>query len=71
MPGLFLPNLHGGFFIPVANVRPGNEILVQKALTYHDRCEYVAPVVFSDPIYTEPQEREYLWEFRLMPQDDQ
>lgn len=67
VPELFIQHLHGGIYIPVANLMPGASVLVTKALTYHGQCQFTPPVVFTDPIFFEPEEREYLWEFQEMP----
>jgi hypothetical protein len=69
VPELFIQELHGGIYVPVANLSPGDSVLVTKALTYHGRCQFMSPVVFTDPIFFEPEEREYLWEFQEMPTD--
>lgn len=67
VPELFIQNLHGGIYIPIDNIMPGKSGVVTKQLTYHGRCQFVPPVVFSDPDHFEPEEREYLWEFKEMP----
>lgn len=66
VPSLFLPYVHSGIFLATNNIKPGETRLIKKDLVYHGQAEYAPGVVYYDPEFMLPEEREYLWEFKCL-----
>lgn len=71
VPALFIPKLVSGVFIPVDDLPPGGTKSVCRSLVHHGRCDYEPDVRFFDPPHFDPEEREYLWEFRPLQEEDE